>query len=262
MQKISIITASYNSEKTIADTLRSVEIQTYPNIEHIVVDGGSTDLTMAIVEREGRRVARALSERDGGIFDAYNKGLRLATGEIIGILNSDDFYASETVIDQVMEAFQDPEVEAVHADLIYVDQNDTSKAVRYWRSRPCSPANLARGFHPAHPTLFLRRAVYDKVGGFSLTYRMTSDVDFMLRAFHVHKVKDVYFPRIWVKMRTGGTTGGSPRSIWRQNKEVRQARQEHGVGGSTLGYFAHKVVDRLLQRVRARSVQQPNGAAV
>lgn len=261
MTKVSLITASWNSARTIGDTLRSVAIQTYPDIEHIVVDGGSTDETMEIVASQGKHLASAISEPDKGIYDAYNKGLGLATGEIIGFINSDDFYSSNDVIEQVVMAFQDTSIDAVHADLVYVDQENTCKIRRHWRGRPLTQRNLERGFMPAHPTLFLRRSVYDKVGRFNLKYRLAADYEFMLRALHVHKVNIAYVPRIWVRMRAGGATGGSLASIKKQNMEIRDAQRLHGVHYPGILFFVHKVIDRSLQRLRAQLVEMPSEVA-
>ena len=258
MQTLSLITASYNSARTIADTLRSVNVQTWPQIEYLVVDGGSKDDTMAIVEREGERVTSAVSEPDKGIYDAYNKGLKRATGDVIGFINSDDYYCAPDVIENVMKAFEDPTVEAVHADLVYVDPENTGKIERHWKSRPATVENLRRGFIPAHPTLFLTRAAYDKVGEFDTSYRLAADYDFMLRAFFVHRLKSVYLPQIWVRMRSGGATGGTTASIIRQNDEIRASQAAHGLNYPRALFFAHKVLDRSVQRARAPFVKAPD----
>lgn len=254
---ISIITACYNSEGTLADTLESVNSQSYPAIEHIIVDGASKDRTLEIVRAQGKRVTQVVSEPDRGIFDAYNKGLGLAKGEVIGILNSDDFYVSAAVIGRVMEVFRDPSVDAVYADLVYVDRDDTSKVVRHWKSHPYRVGDFGRAFMPAHPTLFLRRSVYDRVGPFDPGYRFAGDYQFMLRAFHVHGLRSVYLPEILVRMRTGGTTGGPPRLILRQNREILRALSESRVRVFKPAFFARKVVDRLLQRIRAPFARVP-----
>ena len=257
MQKISIITASFRSESTIRDTLESVNAQTYPHIDHIIIDGASTDRTLELVKQYGKRVVHVTSERDKGIFDAYNKGLAIADGDIIGILNSDDFYASPTVIEKVMQAFADPAVEAVYADLVYVDKDDTSKIVRHWKSRPYRSGDFARAFSPAHPTLFLRRSVYAKTGGFDPNFRFSGDYEYMLRAFHIHGVQSRYIPEIVVRMRTGGATGGSLPFIKKQNIEILRALESQGVRICKPSFFLRKAVNRLMQRIRARFVRLP-----
>jgi len=259
MKTLSLITTSYNSARTIADTLLSVNAQTYSQIEYLIVDGGSKDDTMEIVARDGLRVTSAVSEPDKGIYDAYNKGLSRATGEVIGFINSDDYYCAPDVIEDVMKAFGgDPELQAVHADLVYVDPENTGKIERHWKSRPATVENLRRGFIPAHPTLFLTRAAYDKIGQYDTGYRLAADYDFMLRAFYVHRIKSLYLPHIWVRMRSGGATGGTNASIIRQNDEIRASQRAHGLNYPKALFFAHKVVDRSVQRARAPFVKAPD----
>ncbi len=253
--KISIITASFQSESTIRDTLESVNMQTYPSIDHVIIDGASTDKTIDIVKECGQRVVKVISEPDEGIFDAYNKGLAISEGEIIGILNSDDFYATPKVVEHVMEAFKDPTVDAVYADLVYVDKDDTSKIVRHWKSRPYRQGDFIKGFVPAHPTLFLRRSVYDRTGGFDSGFRYAGDYEFMLRAFHTKEVKSVYLPEIVVKMRTGGATGGALPFIKKQNLEILNALDAHGIKVFKPSFFMRKFINRFMQRLRAPFVR-------
>jgi len=259
MTTLTLLTASYNSGKTIGDTLRSVAAQTYPGIEHIIIDGASKDDTLDVVAREGSHVAKVISEKDRGIYDAYNKGISHAGGEIIGFINSDDYYAHAGVAAQVMELFaHDPALEAVHADLVYVDQLDTTRVLRHWKSRDCTKGALSLGFIPAHPTVFLRRSVYEKVGTFDLSYRLAADYEFLLRTFYAFAVKSRYVPEIWVRMRAGGATGGNFQSILRQNREIRAAQEKHGVKCSTVMFYGVKIADRLIQRVRGPFVQAPD----
>lgn len=225
-------------------------MQTYGNIEHIVVDGASSDGTLEIVRSTGKRIVNVVSERDNGIYDAYNKGLFLASGEVIGFLNSDDFYCSETVIEQVMAAFEDESVDACYADLVYVDRNNIHNITRYWKSKAYKHGIFKESFVPAHPTLFLRRSVYEKSGGFNLSYRLAADYEFMLRIFHRLNIKSVYIPEIFVKMRTGGATGKSIASIRKQNKEIMKALQQHGITCSKANFFFRKIGERLLQKIR------------
>lgn len=251
MKKISIITATYQSESTVLDTLKSVNMQTYKNIEHIIVDGGSKDRTLDIVKSEGRRVVKIVSEKDAGIYDAYNKGLALANGEIIAFLNSDDFYCSETVIAKVMNAFEDDAIDACYADLVYIDHKNINNITRYWKSKPYKVGILKNAFMPAHPTLFLRQSVYDKAGGFNLSYRLAADCEFMIRILHQYNIKSLYIPDTLVKMRTGGATGGSIASIYEQNREVMSALRKHGVQYSFVNFITRKIADRLMQKIRA-----------
>ncbi len=255
--KISIITASFQSESTIKDTLESVNIQSYPQIAHIIIDGASKDGTLALVKAHGKRVVHVTSEPDKGIFDAYNKGLAIADGEVIGILNSDDFYANPQVIEHVMRAFGDPSVDAVYADLVYVDKADTNKIVRHWKSRPYRKGDFVRGFSPAHPTLFLRKSVYERTGVFDPKFRFSGDYEYMLRAFHAHGVKSVYLPEIVVRMRTGGATGGSLPFIKKQNLEILKALDSHGVRIFKPAFFGRKILNRVMQRIRALFVRLP-----
>jgi glycosyltransferase len=252
MTTLSLITACWNSARTIGDTLRSVNAQTLPDIEYLIVDGGSKDDTMAIVAREGARVTLAISEPDRGIYDAYNKGIARSTGEVIGFLNSDDFYASETVLAEVMAAFEDKTIDAVYGDLTYVDPIETGRIERIWRSRPPTRANIARGHHPAHPTLFLRRRVYEQAGVFDLGYRQAGDVEYMMRIFHTLDLKWAYLPKIMVRMRSGGATGGGFSSLMAQNRAVRRAQDDLGIRYPVVGFVIHKVIDRLQQRLRVR----------
>ena len=251
MKKISIITASFRSESTIIDTLRSVNLQTYENIEHIIVDGASSDRTLEIVHSEGRRVTKILSEPDSGIYEAFNKGLALANGEIIAFLNSDDFYYAEDTIEKVIKTFEDESVEACYGDLVYVDRNNTKKITRYWKSKPYSAGIFKNAFVPAHPTLFLRKSVYEKAGKFNLTYHIAADYEFMLRIFHLMNINSIYLPEILVKMRAGGASGKSLVSIVWQNKEIFNALEQHSVSFSKANFLLHKIGDRVLQKVRA-----------
>jgi glycosyltransferase involved in cell wall biosynthesis len=258
MLTVSIITASFRSESTIVDTLKSLNEQTYPAIEHLVVDGASTDRTLELVREHGKRVARLVSEPDKGIYDAFNKGLAMATGDVIGFLNSDDFYASPDVIAAIMEVFnREQDVDAVYADLVYVEKTDKSTITRYWKSRPYRRGDFTRAFCPPHPTLFLRRSVYDRTGGFDAGFRYAGDYEYMLRAFHTHEVKSRYLAKIAVMMRNGGTTGGSWVHIKNQNVEIFRALEHARVPVSRAGFMARKIVDRLLQRLRARFVRLP-----
>lgn len=258
MSKLTLLTACYNSAATVADTMKSVNAQTYLNIEHIIIDGASKDNTIELVQQTGKRVTKIVSEKDKGIYDAYNKGLTYASGDVIGFINSDDFYCSATVAEQVMRVFEDPSIDACHANLVYVHPEQTEKIERYWKSKQITKQAMSSGFVPAHPTVFLRRSVYERVGSFNLTYRSAADYEFLLRTFYVHEVSSVHIPEIWVRMRSGGHTGGNFRSILKQNQEIRSAQEAHGLDCSDLRFYGAKIVDRLLQRARAPFTRAPN----
>ena len=242
--KISIITVCFNSVKTIADTLRSVREQTYENIEHIVIDGGSKDGTLDVIAREGTHVARLVSERDRGIYDAMNKGIALATGEIIGFINADDFYASVDAIQRVAEVFRHPCVDACYGDLCYVRPVDTKAVVRYWRAAEFKPGAFTAGWCPPHPTFFVRRQVYERFGNFDLSYRIAADVDLMIRFLEVQHVRVKYLPHVLVRMRMGGTTNRSLRNIARQNSEILRALKKNGFEANPLGFIGRKIISR------------------
>lgn len=258
MTTVSVITTTWNSAGTIADTLKSVNCQTYSDIEHVIIDGASSDRTLDIVARQGLRVGKLLSEPDRGIYDAFNKGLTQATGDIIGYLNSDDYYAHNGVIQKVVENFEDPSIDAVHADLVYVDATDTSRARRHWRGKDLADMDLRRGLIPAHPTVFLRRSAYERVGAYNEVYTLAADHEFLLRAFYVHRLRARYVPETWVRMRTGGATGGAIGSIALQNEQIRIARESLGIHYPRTAYIALKLISRATQIARARLVRSPS----
>jgi glycosyltransferase involved in cell wall biosynthesis len=216
--KISIITATYNSAGTVRDTLASIAGQQYPLIEHIIVDGLSKDNTLAIVN-EFAHVARVISEKDKGIYDAMNKGVKLATGDIIGILNSDDFYTSSLILSKVATAFEDPSVEAVYGDLQYVQPGNTQVIVRTWKAGKFQRKYLYYGWMPPHPTFFVRRHMYDKCGLFNTTLRSAADYELMLRVLLKYEARVQYIPEVLVKMRAGGMSNASLKNRFRANKE-------------------------------------------
>jgi glycosyltransferase involved in cell wall biosynthesis len=220
--KISIITATYNSAATVRDTLLSVSVQDYPHKEHIIVDGASADQTLQIVKQFGH-VSHVVSERDTGIYDAMNKGVAASTGEVIGILNSDDLYVHTRVLSNVMKAFENPQVDVVYADLQYVRADNLNKVTRTWRSGNFSRKKFYYGWMPPHPTVFLRKNVYDAVGNFNTELKSAADYEFLLRVLlkydhHVH-----YMPEIIVKMRTGGISNATFQHRLRANREDREA---------------------------------------
>lgn len=246
--KISVITVAYNCASTIADTVRSVANQTYTDIEHLVVDGQSTDETVQIVQAHRHPHLVLSSEPDGGIYDAMNKGLKRSTGDIIGFLNADDFYADDKVLARVAKAFEDPGVEACFGDLVYVTE-DNRKVVRLWKSRPYTNGSFARGWCPAHPTFYIRRSALERYGSFDLKYRLAGDTEFMMRYLECGGVRSVYIPRVQVRMRVGGTTNQSWSNIVRQNREIFHALRKNDIPHSTVSFWIHKLTSRLWQRL-------------
>lgn len=248
---VSIITVTLNSKSVLSDCLDSVANQSHNNIEHIVIDGGSTDGTLKLLNSRRKNLAIVISEPDNGIYDAMNKGVAVAKGDIVGILNSDDFYANDQVISNIIKIFtKDPSIEACYADLIYVDRYKTSKIIRYFKSSKFEKGLFSKGWSPPHPTFFVRRSVYEKFGLFNLNYRIASDIDLMIRFLEIHKIKTKYVPEIWVKMRMGGTTNKSLKNIYKQNQEILKSFKQQGLYVNTLGFLINKILNRLSQFFR------------
>jgi glycosyltransferase involved in cell wall biosynthesis len=226
--KVSIITVCYNSIQTVEETIKSVLAQNYNQLEYIIIDGGSTDGTLEIINRYRDALSVVISEPDGGIYDAMNKGLRNATGEVVGILNSDDLYYNESVLEEVAKAFfNNDDVEAVYGNVVISKFEDVSKPVRKWIAG--KPKSFLWGWHPPHPGLFLRKSVYDKYGYFNTSYKVSADFELMLRFFVVHKIKAFYLDRILVNMRMGGASTGSIKNILIGNYYVKKAFKENNV---------------------------------
>jgi glycosyltransferase involved in cell wall biosynthesis len=243
---ISIITVCFNSASTIEGTILSVANQKYPHKEHVIIDGASSDGTMSVVERYAH-ILRAVSEPDHGIYDAMNKGIAMASGEILGILNADDFYANETVLDQVASVFADATVDACYADLVYVDQKNTNHVTRYWQSKPFQHGLFEKGWMPAHPTFFVRRKIYEQFGGFDLEFPRQADFELTMRFLEVHNIKAVYVPNIWVNMRIGGVSNNSVRGVLEGNIEAYRACKKNGLRVSMLPFIVRKMLSRVPQ---------------
>ncbi len=229
---ISIITATYNSGQTLTDTLESVLRQSYTDIDYVIVDGGSKDNTLDIIRRyeprfEGRM--RWISESDKGIYDAMNKGVRMATGDVVGLLNSDDFYTSNDVLEHVARALSDPNVDAVYGDIHYVNDDDLTHCVRYYSSRVFSRGLMRLGFMPAHPSFYCRRTIYEKYGLFDTSLRVAADFENLLRLIFVNRIRTKYIPEDFVTMRTGGASSSGMVSHKRILKEHMVAYKQNGV---------------------------------
>lgn len=227
--KVSVITVCYNSAKTLGRTLRSVSEQDYQHVEHIVIDGGSSDGCADILAAYRPRLAHLVSEPDHGIYDAMNKGLALACGEVICFLNADDYYASPEVLSQVMRKMQTEKLDALMGDVGYFRKESSQRIVRRYRSDRFTPERLAWGWMPAHPALFLKKKVIQRVGKFNPDYRIAGDFEFIIRAFYGHALRYEHIPEVLVHMQAGGASTGGWRSKVLLNREVLRACRENGL---------------------------------
>lgn len=246
MMKISVITVCYNNAETIKDTIESVARQHGVEVEHIIIDGASKDGTLGVIKNHNS-VSLLVSEPDKGIYDAMNKGILLATGDIIGTLNADDFYIDEDVLKKVAQVFTDSNVEACYADLVYVSQLDKNKIVRYWKSRDYVSGLFKSGWVPAHPTFFARKSTYDRLGGFDLNYKIAADFELLFRFIELNKVKNKYLPEVLVKMRLGGTTNKNFSNVLSQNREIIAFLDKHYADFSLLNFVFKKFSSRFFQ---------------
>ena len=228
--KITVITVTFNSAKTIAETLRSVAAQTHQDIEHIIIDGGSTDGTLALVRELGRNDAKIVSEPDDGIYDAMNKGMRLATGELVGCLNSDDVFSTPEALAHIARAATQNNADAVYGDIVYVDPTRADPLVRYWRSGSYARSKVRLGWMPPHPSLYVRRQVIERIGVFDASLRIAGDYEFMLRLFNQPGLKIDYVPKVLVNMRVGGASQRSVSALFLKSSEDLRALRRHRTG--------------------------------
>lgn len=235
--KISIITTTYNSAKTIEDTLKSVVRQDYFNIEHIIIDGGSLDETLKIVAQYPS-VSKVISEPDKGIYDAMNKGLKLASGDIIGILNSDDFFASNNIISNIVQTFTQNKVDCVFGDVDFVRPDNLNKVVRHYSSAYFYPALFAYGFMPAHPSFFVYKRIYEQYGYFKTDYKIAADYELLIRFLYSKKISYQYIPLTVVKMRTGGASNRNLKSNLLLNQETMRASRENNISTNYLKIYS------------------------
>jgi glycosyltransferase involved in cell wall biosynthesis len=245
--KLSIVTVCLNSARTIGNTLDSVNSQTCPDIEHIVVDGGSTDGTQDLVRKRGLRVATMLSEPDRGIYDAMNKGAALATGDVVGFLNADDVFAGPQAAASIARAFSSG-IEACYGDVVYVSASDPSRVIRHWRSGEYRAGLCAKGWAPPHPTLYVKRGVFERHGGFDDRLRVAADFEFALRLLDVVGIRVRYIPEVLVRMRAGGVSNGSVKGVLRGHRDMAAALRKHGLPAGW-GWSAGRLASRLPQFV-------------
>ena len=230
--KVSLVTVTFNSDQTLRDTIQSVFNQTYSDIEYIIIDGLSKDNTVDIIRKyepqfQGR--LKWISERDNGLYDAMNKGIRMSTGDIVGIINSDDFYHRRDIISRVAEAFKNEETQAVYGDVRFVNPDNLNRTVRYYSSRNFSPNRFRYGFMPAHPTFFTYRRYFEEFGFYKIDYHIAADYELLIRFLYVHRLKSKYLSLDFMKMRTGGASTASIKSNILLNKEIVRACSENGI---------------------------------
>ncbi len=216
--KVTIITVTYNSAKFLQDCIDSVIDQTYPEIEHIVIDAKSTDGTLEIIKRYENHITTWVSEEDKGMYDAINKGMQMATGDVIGILNSDDMLASSDVIDSIVKCFKEYKVDSMYGDLVYIDQQNINKVIRYWKGLPYKRFRFNYGWMPAHPTFYFRRELLEELGGYESHYYTAADYEFMARYLYRFRISSKYLPKLIVKMRVGGQSNRNMGSRLRANR--------------------------------------------
>ena len=251
MMKVSIITAVYNGAEHIQSCIESVLGQDYAHIEYIVVDGASKDNTLEIVQSFGNKIAHIISEPDKGMYDAMNKGLKLATGDIVGILNADDFYTNCHIISQIVATFQSTGVDSLYADISFVSKENLNKTVRYYSSATFKPWKFRFGYMPAHPSFFLKNEIYKRYGYFKTDYSLCADFDLLVRLYHTHKISYTYLPKMVVKMRMGGKSNQSLKNVFLLNREILRGCLENGISSNIMFiYFKYftKIFELFLRK--------------
>lgn len=255
--KVSIITVCYNSVKTLEQTIQSVLSQDYPDIEYIVIDGASQDGTVELIQNYGASISKWISEPDHGMYDAMNKGIALASGDVIGILNSDDVYMNKNVVSELMTRMQKEHTDVIFADLILVDEANSKKILRYYDSGQFNPDRFRFGWMPAHPTVFVKKAVYQLVGKFATDYQIAADYEMLIRILAVQKASYSYLPRAVVRMRSGGASTAGISRNWILNKEIVRACKENGIYSNMLMLLL-KIPAKLWGRFAAQSIAEKN----
>lgn len=245
--KISIITAVYNSKNTIGCAINSIQSQKFQDVEHIIQDGCSTDGSLAIINGILNKSSRVYSEKDSGIYDAINRGICRSSGDVVGIMHSDDFFAHDRVLGMIADALSNDRIDGVYGDLQYVGSDDTGRVVRHWKSGDYSLSKLRRGWMPPHPTLYVRRDIFERWGLYDTSFRIAADYDAMLRYLVKGQIKLAYIPEVLVKMRVGGESNRSLERILLKSREDLRALRRNGVGG--FGTLAMKNISKIGQFV-------------
>jgi glycosyltransferase involved in cell wall biosynthesis len=246
--KISIITVTYNSAATLAHTLESVNNQDYADVEHVLVDGGSTDETVSIIQ-SFPHVAKWVSEKDNGLYDAINKGIGMATGDVIGILHSDDFFPGNHIVSLIANAFEENDVAAVYGDIAFVRPGQLGKIVRLYSSRKFTPQRFGYGYMPAHPSFYVRRNCYETMGLYKTGYKIAADYELLMRFIFKHHISYTYIPEILVYMRTGGISNKNMRSRYTLNKEIIKACRENGVN-TNMAVLSLKYINKIFEYIK------------
>jgi len=235
--KISVITVVYNGCQTVRAAIESVLNQKYPDIEYIIIDGGSTDGTLELIRSYGSHINKMISEKDNGIYDAMNKGLALATGEVVSFLNADDLYVDDQVIGKVARVFQENKIDSCYGDIYYVDRKEPDRVIRHWKARPFQEGIFKKGWYPAHPAFFVRKDIIDKYGGFDTFFKISADYELILRLLGKYRISTIYLPEILVKMRVGGESNRSIINIIKANIECYQAWKKNGLKPNIMYIF-------------------------
>jgi glycosyltransferase involved in cell wall biosynthesis len=235
---ITLITVTYNSKLTLIDTIKSVVSQSYPDIEYVVIDGASSDGTREILKSYGNKISKIISEPDNGIYDAMNKGIKFAIGDIIGILNSDDYFHDNYVVEKIAEAFEDENVDAVYGDVQFVHPGNLEKVVRYYSSKKFNVNKFKYGYMPAHPSFYVRRKFFEQFGYYSEDYQIAADFELLLRFLYQHKLRCKYLEMPFVTMRTGGMSTKSLKSNIILNNEILRACKENGVKTNLVNIYS------------------------
>lgn len=239
--KVSIITAVFNGRDTIENAIRSILSQKCKNIEHIIIDGGSTDGTLKIIEEYKEGILKIISETDNGIYDALNKGIGLASGDVIGLLHADDFYAHDKVLKMVVDVFENQNVDSCYGDLQYVHKNETGKVIRHWKSSEYRHGKFKSGWMPPHPTFFVKRWVYEKYGYFNTNFRIAADYELMLRFLEKYKISTYYIPEVLIKMRFGGASNRSLKNLLVKSSEDYRAWKVNNLEGGLYTIFLKNI---------------------